>query len=810
MATIPTSLPIPSEDPRDLKFNAGKFDEVISGNAHYYTDRFGVQRWTIAGMQYTASQAIAQYGYITVDSFQAGATLTLPNQVLRDTSTGEYYRWDGVFPPGGKVVTPASTPSSSGGVGIGAWLSVGDSSLRSNLASSANGMGDALSVVKQATPNSVAITQHDVNLQAVSIQQYGGKDDYNGTTGTNCLTALLNIITDFPNGCIIRFPKTVGGTGRYFMSGTAGSADMSKFALDLGQGVDITHTGSNTPLIAKGLKVNQELKIKLTTLGYTYHLSPTPYGSVSGKPYVISSGDGEAPVLEIANTSTEMAFYTVNPSTGAQVIATASADGELASFNNIPTGQFTVGSFAVRPGWEYHAQVTMPGSAASVAAYIQTENGWILYCQPIGGGNITRYVYLEGYAIQTISFSNPLADNIAYNMDAAEIGIKVHSPTSFSLLCNHVEIARMEGVTSNIVRAGWGAGFANNTNSAYISYPVRAKNNKTYGMRPLKVVIVGDSTADKINPFSWANHMLRIASGAGGVQFKNVLNMAVAGQTAVQQAATFNTTDFQALGGFDYALIDVGINDIGGGSSVADFITAITSMITTCATYNMIPVIGVPALFYNQAAAAPYGQTGQGTANADRGAPYRLKLLRKLAELNVQVALLPLQDMGGIVPSLLGSATLDPVVQDNVHQSAWGGELKGMGWAKAFVGFLFCRTRTNIPSREIKAGWIPSAISASYGVTAKPKFEIIGNEFGLTGLMDTPAPVPDNTIILQIPEAYAPASQIDIPLTCLDSGSFFITSVATLRIYPSGIMAVRGVPTNSRYFSFGNCRYSLR
>nr|UVM86122.1 MAG: pectate lyase superfamily protein [Bacteriophage sp.] len=133
MATTPTNKPIPSEDPRDLKFNAGKLDEVISGDAPYYTDRFGVQRWTIAGMQYTASQAIAQYGYITVDSFQAGATLTLPNQALRDTSTGEYYRWDGAFPPGGKVVTAGSTPASSGGVGTGAWLSVGDAVLRSQI-----------------------------------------------------------------------------------------------------------------------------------------------------------------------------------------------------------------------------------------------------------------------------------------------------------------------------------------------------------------------------------------------------------------------------------------------------------------------------------------------------------------------------------------------------------------------------------------------------------------------------------------------------------------------------------------------------
>ena len=141
MATTPTSLPIPSEDPRDLKFNAGKFDEVMSSDAHYYTDRFGVQRWTIAGFQYTALEAIRAYGYITMDSFEDGATLTLPNQVLRYEATGEYYRWDGAFP---KVVASGSTPASAGGVGLGAWLSVGDASLRSNLASSDAGKGGNL------------------------------------------------------------------------------------------------------------------------------------------------------------------------------------------------------------------------------------------------------------------------------------------------------------------------------------------------------------------------------------------------------------------------------------------------------------------------------------------------------------------------------------------------------------------------------------------------------------------------------------------------------------------------------------------
>lgn len=130
MATTPTNKPIPSEDPRDLKFNAGKIDEVVTSDAHYYTDRFGVRRWTIAGLQYTAEEAISKYGYITMDSFEDGATLTLPNQVLRYEATGEYYRWDGAFP---KTVPAGSDPDSTGGIGLGAWVSVGDAALRTEL-----------------------------------------------------------------------------------------------------------------------------------------------------------------------------------------------------------------------------------------------------------------------------------------------------------------------------------------------------------------------------------------------------------------------------------------------------------------------------------------------------------------------------------------------------------------------------------------------------------------------------------------------------------------------------------------------------
>lgn len=145
MATQPTNLPVPSESPRDLKFNAGKIDEFVTSLVNTYVDRFGHEHYTIEGLRWLAQQAIAQYGWILIDSFQVGANITLPNQALRDEATGEYYRWDGALP---KHVDAGSTPATSGGVGVGAWIGVGDASLRAMLSSES---GAALSLSQVAT-----------------------------------------------------------------------------------------------------------------------------------------------------------------------------------------------------------------------------------------------------------------------------------------------------------------------------------------------------------------------------------------------------------------------------------------------------------------------------------------------------------------------------------------------------------------------------------------------------------------------------------------------------------------------------------
>lgn len=174
MATTPTNLPVPSESPRDLKFNAGKIDEFVTSLALQYIDRFGKQHYTIEGVKQLAFQAIAAFGYITMDSFEDGATLTLPNQVLRWKSNGEYYRWDGVFP---KTVPASSTPASTGGIAKGAWVAVGASAvtdMAKRAGAVANGIQDA---INNSQPWQTVLTINDDETVASLSNDYGVEID---------------------------------------------------------------------------------------------------------------------------------------------------------------------------------------------------------------------------------------------------------------------------------------------------------------------------------------------------------------------------------------------------------------------------------------------------------------------------------------------------------------------------------------------------------------------------------------------------------------------------------------------------------
>lgn len=102
MATTPTNKPIPSNDLNDFRFNCEKVDEIVNSDAEKYSDRFGVERYTIDGVrknliplgkQYmTLEEAQADIANIPVNSFtyvrdQSGDALALEYQNVDGTLT---------------------------------------------------------------------------------------------------------------------------------------------------------------------------------------------------------------------------------------------------------------------------------------------------------------------------------------------------------------------------------------------------------------------------------------------------------------------------------------------------------------------------------------------------------------------------------------------------------------------------------------------------------------------------------------------------------------------------------------------------
>lgn len=173
MATTPTNKPISSEDPRDLKFNAGKIDEETNGSADYYTDRFGVQRLTNTGRNnqfqeaqtqresdFVASQEdkearfqqfLLSSGYQFLGDYENGPyTITELNQIIRHQN--EFWRLNAETNP---PYTTTGINSASWAVDVTHLVSVGDAALRQELAAN---NGSSLIGYKQGNSGTLPYT----------------------------------------------------------------------------------------------------------------------------------------------------------------------------------------------------------------------------------------------------------------------------------------------------------------------------------------------------------------------------------------------------------------------------------------------------------------------------------------------------------------------------------------------------------------------------------------------------------------------------------------------------------------------------
>jgi lysophospholipase L1-like esterase len=636
----------------------------------------------------------------------------------------------------------------------------------------------------------------------VDVRAFGGLDDYGiAITPTNSFDAILGIYSAYPTGCIIKLPKTISGV--YYISGDAYQGDLSQYTLDPDPGVSIRFVGTFCPLIGKGVNVTKPLNIRIVDLGYTFHLGVQAYLDLSEKRTFLSTIDGEK-TMPISLSGLYSKNYIITWPDGPVDPATPSVIVEdSVQWNPVSTTGFNLTTYPVRPGNELHAYFYRPGSdgLGLVCVGVLTDKGYSVVRQYEHGGPLISTVKSGTNPVIEVNIPFTTTPQVSYHFANALTGIKIHSARSYSVLVNGIEVAYVKDAGGNILEAGWGLGFWSSSTAGYIGGMVKINGKKSMGMRPLKIVVTGDSITDKNVPCSWTEYMRQYMSGFAGVQFLDINNIAVSGATSSSQKTSLLATSIE---GYDYCLIQLGVNDIQGLTGVTNFTQTISDMIDYCYTNNVTPIVGVPTMFYEQSDAIPYGNTGQASVNSAEGSAYRAALLRMLYTKGVQANMLTLQDMGGITPSLLVTSGADSVLMDNIHPTAYGRMILGYGWAKTLASAINPKiNKDTLPSILVSA-WV----TTGYG-RAGSTYDIQGDLFSLSGYLTwAGTAITDGTVVMQLPLCYSPKSNKTLSIVYSDAtgipkGSCYaqISTVGTVTLY--------GVPINTIYFYLSGISYTL-
>lgn len=258
---MPTTNPVPSNDPTDLLFNAQKLDQVVNGSAQSYTDRLGVSRRTMAGIDAAADVVLSGLGYAPPVAYAAGIALTLTTQTVE-------YAGD-VYAP--KV---ANLPFTTSGTFETAKFRIIHGVASVDLAS---GGGAAMVGYLPAGTGAVATTVQSKLRESVSVKNFGAVGNSNGTSGNgNDDTAAIQAALDYvgsTGGGTVKLPKT---NGKYRI--TSGLRIPSYVTLEGIAPETYPYNGSenSSSLLADFSNVNQWVIDAASTLNGV----PVPYNTI--------------------------------------------------------------------------------------------------------------------------------------------------------------------------------------------------------------------------------------------------------------------------------------------------------------------------------------------------------------------------------------------------------------------------------------------------------------------------------------------------------------------------------------------------
>lgn len=177
---MPTTNPVPSQDPSDLLFNAGKLDEALNGTGNSFTDRLGVARRTVAGMNadFDAQLADAEsdLNVYRADAAASAAQALGYLNTIRTTSYGAYASDPATDPLGNPPNVGDEYFNTTANL-LKRWNGATWQASDINTANLAAPTGASLVGYTQAGTGAVATTLQSKLRETVSVKDFGAVGD---------------------------------------------------------------------------------------------------------------------------------------------------------------------------------------------------------------------------------------------------------------------------------------------------------------------------------------------------------------------------------------------------------------------------------------------------------------------------------------------------------------------------------------------------------------------------------------------------------------------------------------------------------
>ncbi|MBC3250438.1 hypothetical protein H8I91_09205 [Serratia fonticola] len=354
--TTPSQVPVPSEKPQDLLFNAGKIDEFVNSVINQYIDRFGAAHLTIAGITALArtvieqikadgAEAVSAIGWQELGDWVVNLSITNRDQVV--WYDGAWYKYIGGLP---HTIT-GDSPESDGGVWsesnpAGVWVNIGDAALRSEIAGA--GGFRLIGTVNGVNRLSTIFVQDGDRVQLLDVFGWAG---VRVPTGTGILRYDANRSKSEHDGFIHFSPTVPFTTLTNYLNGV-GETDVSGTGVfvreNYGNEVLLSHCGIY-PLTNSSLDISTATNactklFNISSKGYDIYFDVDLYVAdivVTDINYVIKARFGNklmlgrnGRILKLQNTTASGSVTLISPRFDANGFSSIE-DGGLLQSNNV-------------------------------------------------------------------------------------------------------------------------------------------------------------------------------------------------------------------------------------------------------------------------------------------------------------------------------------------------------------------------------------------------------------------------------------------------------------------------------------------